>query len=87
MEFDWSPKTGDFSKKQMIKQFLTIIKTFFCYFKYLPIKYLGNPRVVFYFEPNQTYVPLGMDISCTGNLFVGLYRLSQVVEINPRYVD
>lgn len=48
----------------------------------------GDPRVVFTFEPqDQSFVPLGMVFSvCTGNLFVGKYLGSEVVEINPRCV-
>lgn len=47
---------------------------------------LGAPRPVFTFPSTQTYALLGMDISCSGNLFVGLYLAGDVVEVNPKYV-
>lgn len=74
-EYCWSPQTGNISEKQIV--LYQKRKLFFNIF-------LENPRPVYNFDPNQTYVPLGMDINCRGNLFVALYPISEVVEINPR---
>ncbi|XP_055296952.1 putative sugar lactone lactonase YvrE [Sitodiplosis mosellana] len=47
---------------------------------------IRDPRPVYTFPATKTYAILGMDISCNGNLFVGLYLGFEVVEIDPKYV-
>lgn len=51
---------------------------------------VANPSVVYNFRddfPFQStiapYLPVGMSINCDGNLMIGMFNLTAVVEINP----
>lgn len=84
-EYKYCPRSGKI-RKQMTKKYCLVATkhTIFLLFDFS--SNIGDPRSVYTFPVDHSYIAVSMDISCTGNIFAGKYNGSEVVEIDPRYV-